>query len=33
VRNIDGRLNLTAIGRERYRQIAGTLAPAARPTR
>ena len=31
VRNIDGRLNLTAIGRERYRQISGTLAPGRAP--
>ena len=31
VRDIDGRLDLTAIGRERYRQISGTLGPASSP--
>ncbi len=31
VRDIDGRLELTAIGRERYRQISGTLAPGSPP--
>ena len=31
VRDIDGRLDLTVIGRERYRQISGTLAPGSPP--
>ena len=31
VRDVGGRLDLTAIGRERYRQISGAIAPGSPP--